>query len=241
MRYFLLIFLFCTLGAWATELTDAQELAKRYPPGSITTRELAERAISDASSVNGQLQREFTAQRLRCEHVFFVNRCIGEAHRVQRAGETQVRRITLEAHDLQRHLDAHDRAEAREAELRREAAEELQRPEHERQAMQATQTREQGAQTRDNDALRTQQKAEQASRTSQQRQHDQEAESARKDALRPQQESESLREFQQKQEQAGAYAQSRARDREANAKRRAEREAARDEQNAASETAPPAH
>ena len=241
VRYSLLIFLFCTLGARATELTDAQQLAKRYPPGSITTRETADRAISDASSLHGQLQREFTAQRLHCEHVFFVNRCMGEAHRAQRVGETEVRRITLEAHDLQRHLDAHDRTEAREAELRREATEELQRPERERQAMQATQTREQGAQTRDNDVLRTQQNAEQASRAGQQRQRDQEAEFARKDALRPQQEGESLREFQQKQEQAGAYAQGRARDREANAKRRAEREAAREEQNAVPAAAPPAH
>jgi len=173
VRYLLLIFMLFALGAWATELTDAQQLGKRYPPGSIATREMAERAISDASSVQNQLQREFTAQRLHCEHVFFVNRCLGEAHRVQRAGETEVRRITLEAHDLQRHLDAHDRAEAREAEVRREATDELQRAERERQAMQASQAREQSAQTRAEDALRTQQSAEKASRASEQHQRDQ--------------------------------------------------------------------
>lgn len=240
VRYLLFICLLYTLGAWATELTDVQQLAKRYPPGSITTRELADRALSDASSIHSQLEREFTAQRLHCEHVFFVNHCMGEAHRVQRTGETEIRRITLEAHDLQRHLDARDRAQAREAELRREATEELQRPERERQAMQAAQSRQQGAQTRAEDALRTQQNAEQASRASEQRQRDQEAELARKDALRPQQEAESLHEFQQKQEQAGSYAQTRARDREANAKRRAEREAAREQQYAPPSAQPPA-
>ncbi len=239
LRRLLLIFLFCSLGAWATELTDVQQLAKRYPPGSITTREVAERAISEASSMHNQLQHEFAAQRLHCEHVFFVNHCMEEAHRAQRTGETEVRRITLEAHDLQRHLDARDRAAAREAELRRETEEELKRSEREQKAIQDAQAREQGSQARANEALRTEQSAQQASRISEQRQREQEADLARKDALRPQQEAESVREFQQKQEQAGAYAQSRARDREANAKRRAEREAARNEQNAPPAAAPP--
>lgn len=238
VRCFFVFFLLCMAAARAAEPIDAQQLAQDFPPGSITTKEAAERALSEATSLHSRLQREFDAQRSHCEHVFFVNRCLGAARQAQREGERVVRRVTLEAHDLQRHLDARARAERRAADLRRQAAEDLQRPERERQAMQAARTRQENAEARAQDALRREQAAAQHELANEQRLRQQEADLARKDALRPQQEAASLRQFQQKQEQAAAYAQTRARDREANAKRRAERQAARDQQSGAAPVSP---
>ena len=238
VRYLLLILFFCSLGAAAAPLTDAQQLAQRYPAGSITTAEMADRAISEAASLHNQLQRQYDAKRQQCEQQFFVNACMGKAHQVQRDGEKEVRRITLEAHDLQRHLNAQAHSESQAAQRRREAAEELQRPEREREAMQESQAREKNSQAKAEEALRKQQSAEQSALESEQRQREQAADWARKDALRPQQEAESLREFQQKQEQASAYAKTRERDREVNAKRRAERQSARQAQSAGEAASP---
>jgi len=230
VRCLLIIFCLCAAGARAGDLSDAQRLAQRFPPGSITTKEVAERALAEATAVHQQLQLDFQSQQRHCGNVFFVNHCLGAARLTQRNGEHEVNRVTLEAHDLQRHLDARAHAESRAAELRRQAAEELQRPAREREAMAAAHMREQNAAAREQDALRGQESAAQASTVSEQRQREQQADLARKNALRPQQEAGASREFQQKQEQAAAYAQTRARDREANAKRREERKAERDAQ-----------
>jgi len=230
VRCLLIVLCLGAAGAQADGLSEAQRLAQRFAPGSITSKEQAERALSEAAVVHQQLQLEFEAQRLHCEDVFFVNHCLGGARRRQRDGEHEVTRVTLEAHDLQRHLEAREHAESRAAELRRQAAEELQRPEREREALTSAQMREQNAAAREQDALQAQQNAALASTRTEQRQREQEADLARKDALRPQQEAGASREFQQKQEQAQAYAQTRARDREANAKRREERKSERDAQ-----------
>lgn len=230
MRCLLVIFCLCAALARASELSDVQQLAQRFPPGSITTKEVAEQALAEATTVHHQLQLNFDAQQQHCAHVFFVNRCMSAARLTQRNGEHEVNRITLEAHDFQRHLDARAHAESRASELRRQALEDLQRPERERQAMMSAQMRQENAAAREQDALRGQQDAAKASATSEQRQRQQEADLARKDALRPQQEAGAERDFQQKQEEAAAYAQTRARDKEANAKRREERKAERDAQ-----------
>lgn len=224
-----IILCLCALGARAGEVSDAQRLGQEFPPGSITTKEIAERALSGSEEVHRRLQLDFEGQRQHCANVFLVNHCLDSARQVQRNGEREVRRITLEAHDLQRQLDARAHAESRAADLRRQAEEDLQRPERERQAMLAAQAREQNAAARAQDALHDQETAAKAQAQSQQRQHDQAADVAHKEALRPQQEAEASRAFKEKQEQAAAYAQTRAQDREANAKRRAERQAAREE------------
>jgi hypothetical protein len=212
--------------ASARQLVDA--LTRQYPPGSITTTARAELALADARAAHARLQAEFEAQRRHCAGVFFVNRCMDTARHAQRAGEQQVRAVTLESHDLQRHLDAIAHADSRAQEERQEAADAALRPDRERQAALSARTREENASARAEDAKRDQEKAAQDSAATASRARAQQADVARKDALRPQQEAAALHDFQDKQAQAAAYAKTRAQDREANAKRRTERETARD-------------
>jgi hypothetical protein len=211
--------------ATARQMVD--EIVRQYPPGSITTPELADKALSDARTVHARLQVDFDAQRRHCAGVFFVNRCMDAARRSQRNGEHEVNALTLEAHDLQRHRDALAHADSRAQTLRQQAADDLLRPERERQATLAARTREQNASAREEDEKRDLARAAQDSVASDARAREHNADVARKDALRPRQETASQREFREKQDQAAAYAKTRAQDREANAKRRTERETAR--------------
>ncbi len=214
------------------------DLERQYPPGSVTTPAIADRALAAARAAHEGLQVEFEAQQRHCAGVFFVNRCLDAARRAQRAGEHVVRAVTLEAHDLQRHRDAQLHAESRAQALRDQATEDLQRPERERQAALNARVREQNASAREADEQRDLERAAQDSAAAEARARAHVADVARKDAARPAQEAASLRDYREKQDQAAAYARTRAEDREANAKRRADRQKARDAQNATQEPAP---
>ena len=233
---------FSALAGAATGQPDPQQmvadLERQYPPGSVTTPALADNALLAARAVHESLQVQLEAQRRRCANVFFVNRCLDAARHTQRAGEHVVRAVTLEAHDLQRHRDAQLHAESRAQALRDEAAENLQRPERERQAALNARTREQNASAREADEKRDLERAAQDSAAAEARAQAHVADVARKDAARPSQEAASLREYREKQDQAAAYARTRAEDREANAKRRADRQKTRDAQTAAQRPAP---
>ena len=209
----------------------ADQLLRRlqadFPPGSIATRDTADRALAAAQQAHAQLQREYEARSVYCSNVFFVNRCMDAARRTQRAGEHIVHGVTLEAHDLQRHLDGVAHAQSREQAARQQAADELLRPEREREAMASARMREDNAAAREQDEQRDLAKAAQDSAAKLEQARQQALDQARKDALRPGQEAVALRDFQEKQRQAADYAKTRAQDREANAKRRNEREAAR--------------
>jgi hypothetical protein len=202
-------------------------LSRDFPPGSIETRERADQALSAARDAHARLQREFEVQSVHCSDVFFVNRCMDAARHTQRSGERVVRAVTLEAHDLQRRLDGQAHARSQEQALRQQAADDLLRPERERQALASARLREDNAAARDADEKRDIAKAAQDSAAKQAQSQSQQRDLARKDALRPHQESAALQDYRDKQAQAVAYAKTRAQDREANAKRRTEREAAR--------------
>jgi hypothetical protein len=227
-------------GALATPAKsqkDAQELVedlgRDYPPGSIITPLVADHALVAARTANASLQAQFDTQRRKCAGVFFVNRCLDAARRSQRAGEHVVRRVTIEAHDLQRHRDADLHAKSRAQAIHDQAADELLRPERERQAALNARTREQNASAREADEQRDLARAAQDSATAEARARTHEAGVARKDAARPGEEAAASLDYRQKQDQAAAYAKTRGEDRDANAKRRAEREKARAAQAAA--------
>lgn len=214
-----------------------QGLERDFAPGTIVTRADAERALTQARAVQQRLQGDYEAQAARCDQAFFVNRCMLAARRQRRDGEAAVHRVTLEAHDLQRGLDAQEHAQARAAEQRHQAQEDLQRPERERLAAANAQERAQAALDRARDEQLEQQRAARDSAAGAARQQAQQADRARQDAQRPRQEAASQREYQVKQKDAVGYAAKRALDRDANAKRRAERQKARDAQTAADQAA----
>jgi len=215
-----------------------EDLGREYPPGSIVTPAIADRALVAARAAQTSLQAQFEAQRRRCANVFFVNRCLDSARRTQRAGEHVVRLVTIEAHDLQRHRDAELNAQSRAQALRNQAADDLLRPERERQAALNARARAQNASAREADEQRDLERAAQDSAAAEARARAHQADVARKDLARPALEAASLRDYRDKQQQAASYAKTRAEDREANAKRRADRDKARDAQNAAQNPAP---
>jgi len=205
-----------------------EELAQRYPPGTIRTPVQAEAALQAASLVHEQLQRAFDQERQRCEHVFFVNHCLDQAHKVQRHGDQEVRRVTLEVHALRRADDARAHASWQAGELKRQAQEELERPERERRAQLASEARQRNAAEREEDARREQAAEAQAQASTDLRLRTHAAQLAREEQQRPRQEAVAARAYADKQQEAAHYAADRARDREQNAKRRDERKAARD-------------
>jgi hypothetical protein len=205
-----------------------RQLAKDYPAGSITSAEIADRALTETNEVHTAIQREYKAEHERCEHVFMVNSCMDAARKKERAGESEVRRVNLEAHDLHRALDARADAQNRAEQRKQWEEQEALRPEREREAMAAYQAKQDNATQREQDALKTDQDAAQASATTARRQKDQAAQLVHDDALRPKQEVDSERAYRDKQVEAANYAKTRESDKEANAKRREERQASRE-------------
>jgi hypothetical protein len=227
-----LCLLACALGpqARSADPDPAQQLDQQYPQGSITTRERADRALADADAVHERVQAQYDAERRRCEHVFLVNHCLGNAHEAERDAERIVQRITLEAHDLRRALDAREHDRARAQELQQQAEQERLRSERERQAKEDARAREQAAAGREEDAKKTEETARKAQADTASHQQAQQAGVAREEEQRAAREAAAQQAFKEKQEQAAAYAASKEEDKKANEARRAERQAQREAQ-----------
>lgn len=85
----------------------------RYPAGSIKDRAQAEQALRDADAEQGRLERELKAREAECGKELLVNKCRDDVRRDRLAGERELRRVRVEAHDLQRKLDAEAAARKR--------------------------------------------------------------------------------------------------------------------------------
>jgi hypothetical protein len=217
-----------TAPARASEVGSAEELARRFPPGSLVTAQDADAALAAADALHRLSASTYDREREHCLHVFFVNHCLDSARTAQRRDEHEVRRLTLEAHELRRRIDAQVHERDRAEQLRRQAAEDLLRPEREHESMLAAQARRDGAAARALDAERDALQAAQTQASTNAQHAQQQQQRALQDAARPQLETAALNAYREKQEQAAAYARTRERDRAANAKRRSERQAERD-------------
>jgi hypothetical protein len=213
----------------------AQQLAQKYPPGSILTDEQAQHALVDSAQVHEQLQAEFDAQRIHCTDVFFATHCLETARAAQREGEAVVRRVALEAHDLRRHADARLHDQSRAAELQRQARDEALRPQREQEALQATQARMQSAAAREEDERKDAEAARKNQAATEQRLQTQQASQSQKEQKRPSQETEAEQAYRKKQIDAAEYARGKAEDKKVNEQKRADRQAEREAQNRADE------
>lgn len=106
----LVLLLFATLPA------RASDFGARYPAGSITDAARAETALREAEAEQSRIERDSRAREAECHKEFLVNRCRDAVRRDKLTAERELRRVRVEAHDLQRRLDAeaaaHRRAEA---------------------------------------------------------------------------------------------------------------------------------
>jgi hypothetical protein len=89
------------------------EFGDRYPSGTIKDRAQAEQALRDADAETARIEREAAAREAECHKQFLVNKCREDVRRDTLTAERELRRIRVEAHDLQRKLDAEAAARKR--------------------------------------------------------------------------------------------------------------------------------
>lgn len=210
-------------GLAAAALAAPVDFDKRYPAGSIRTEAAAQQALQDAAAARQQIDERYRTDSARCAHVFLATECQDNARRARTQGETQVHRVEVEAHDLQRQVAAQRRAQQRDAEQAQWQKQEAVRPVREQEARKSASQRADRAQEQAQEALRQQAQAAANRERYQQRnaQHRQDEDQRASVQLRNAADNE--RRYEEKQAQAKAYAASRAREREENRKAREER------------------
>jgi hypothetical protein len=206
-------------------LPGPSELDRQYPKGSITTAAQAQRALADTAAAGAALDRAFEAERVRCAKVFLATQCLDNARRAHAQGIAQIRRIEVEAHDLQRRQAADDRKALREAGAAvPQAATHSDRTSSAHGAAAPKGAGDKAAVDASADAAR-QQAQELAAReryTQRQSQHDRDE--SQRVQIQIRDSADNARRFQDKQAHARAYAVEKAKAREENEKSRAEHE-----------------
>jgi hypothetical protein len=89
------------------------EFGDRYSSGAIKDRAQAERALREADAEAARIDREAAVREAECHTRFLVNRCRDEVRRDKLIAQSELRRVRVEAHDLQRKLDAEEAARKR--------------------------------------------------------------------------------------------------------------------------------
>jgi hypothetical protein len=107
MKPLLTVLLFAALPAFGSEF------GTRYPTGAIQDRAQAEQALREADTEAARIDREAAAREAECHKRFLVNKCRDEVRRDTLIAERELRRVRVEAHDLQRRLDAEEAARKR--------------------------------------------------------------------------------------------------------------------------------
>ncbi len=209
MRYGWLAGLLLTLPA------AASDFGARYPAGSILDVAAAQAALKDADTEMAEIARRAQARDAECYRRFFVNSCRDDVRREKELAEREVRRVRVEAGDLQRRIDAEQVAKQRAEQEAARAVEDAQRPQKEQEARAAAKAREAEAR-----------KAGAGGRRKKVRHHKAGGRAkgdAPKERLTAEQRAENVRKYQQKQAQAQKRAQEAEIERKENELRRAEK------------------
>ena len=181
----------------------ASDFSARYPAGSVRDAQQAQAALKDADAEMAHIASHATSREAECYRGILVNSCRDDVRREKELAEREVRRVRVEARDLQRRLDAEDLAKRRAEKSAASAAKEAGKPTEQKpaRAAPAPATRDPNGQAAGGGERPrpTQEKLSAAQR----------AENARK--------------FQQKQAQAAKRAQEREDERTKNEERRAEK------------------
>jgi colicin import membrane protein len=87
-------------------------LLARYPAGSISSVEIADRALTEAASENSAIEARFAADERGCYSLFFANACRENARERRRLALTQVRPVEVEANAFKRRTRVVERDKA---------------------------------------------------------------------------------------------------------------------------------
>ena len=209
----------------------AQDFGARYPAGSIRDEAQAGAVLKEADAEMARIARDASARDSECLRGFLVNSCRDDVRRDKELAEREVRRVRVEARDVQRRVEAERVAKRRADEQAERAIQDAQRPQQESRARDASKAREAYAKQRDVPAVKPG-KGEPASEGK----TGEKSRAVAQPRMSAEERAENARKFQQKQEQAQKRAQEQESKRIENEQRRAEkrkqieaREAAREE------------
>ena len=197
----------------------ASQFGDRYPVGSIQDTARAEQALRDADAEAERIERNARSRETECLKGFFVNRCREDVRRDRIEDERELRRVRVEAHDLQRKIEAQEGARKRaEAAARAERAPDAGSPKEPRP------TRTPEATTRGAPAAPAISPEEAVrNREAYERRVTEKRKEAADEAARAPERAENVREYREKQEAAAERARQQEAERKKSEERRAER------------------
>jgi hypothetical protein len=127
----------------------AQDFGARYPAGSIRDGEQAQTVLKEADAEMARIAQSAKAREAECLRGFFVNSCRDEVRRQKELAEREVRRVRVEARDVQRRIEAERVAKRRSDEEAPRAAEDAKRAQKVSKAREAATAREAAAKQRE--------------------------------------------------------------------------------------------
>ena len=107
MKSVFLAAMFLTLPA------AASDFSARYPAGSVRDAQQAQAALKDADAETARIAGYASSREAECYKGILVNSCRDLVRREKELAEREVRRVRVEARDLQRRLDAEELAKRR--------------------------------------------------------------------------------------------------------------------------------
>jgi colicin import membrane protein len=195
------------VAIWAPAVV-ASDFGARYPAGSIRDAEQAQAVLKEADAEMARIGQSAKMRDAECLRGFLVNSCRDDVRREKELAEREVKRVRVEARDLQRRIEADKIAKRRPDKDAARAIEDAQRSQNEQKARAASEAREAQVQ-RDTPAQRgPAQKAEPDRRPT-------------KSRISAADRAENVRKFEQKQVQAQKRAQEKEAERKENEQRRA--------------------
>jgi len=126
---------------WGLPVT-ASDFGARYPAGSIRDAEQAQAVLKEADAEMARIGQSAKERDAECLRGLLVNSCRDDVRREKALAELEVRRVRVEARDLQRRIDAEKVAKRRADKAAALAAEEAKRPQSEEKARAASKARE---------------------------------------------------------------------------------------------------
>jgi colicin import membrane protein len=185
----------------------ASDFGARYPAGSIRDAEQAQAVLKEADAEMTRIGQSAKERDAECFRKFLVNSCRDDVRREKQLAEREVRRVRVEARDLQRRIDAEEVAKQRADKAAALAAEEAKRAQNEDKTRDASKVREPQVKRPDSVAVKEGSSGPQP----------------RQERLTAEERAENARKFQQKQEQAQKRAQEMEAERKENEQRRIEK------------------
>lgn len=99
-------------AAWVNAQDAAGAFAERFAPGSIDTTDRAKAALDEIVAARLAVDKFYSDERVACYSHFFASSCLSDVRQRQRAAQSKIRKIEVEANALLRKEKAAERDRA---------------------------------------------------------------------------------------------------------------------------------